>query len=1163
MARKYGTTPWGQWFIDVLDSYRMGARLERGKTYANTGKVTKFEIDGTSVKARVKGRSSPYYTVVIRFPKLSGADRDVVSELAGEDPVMLARIASGELPDSFLNKLKKRGIALIPKRWSDMERTCSCPDWGDPCKHMAAVYYILASEIDTDPHVLFRLRGIDLTKNFGSSLERTLKAPFELSYRDSEAAATNAGAPYTAPEFGNCLNFIQSLLPQSPSFSGRDFSTPLVSYYHSALRAALSVELPEADWDTERKFSRANWTASINSVPAAKRGDEFPYNARVTLSMSAMEELSLPEASAHFLTFAEDDGTDGYRFLYRFFRFIRAIEKSAAYIPCPYLSGGKLEILWQPLYSLPAVSEAIQALASIEPGLFPVSKRPTRYLAGEAAVKLLAGAFLTERVRARRFSTAGGDAQFRALQDAFFSGTQFDVSNPALRSLPLAIDSWLSVFTLDYGAFRYRFALREKTGKATDGDAEARTGMRVNFSLSASVLIDGEETPLKDAAEKTGGIEVLKAPTLLSSYLGELKALMSKKSVALSGERLAGFLGEATPLLARLGAEVVLPKSLHRELKPRLTLRAETRKSAKSLVSYLDLAAILDYEWSVAIGDSILSPDEFALLVKDKTGLVAFRDGYVLLDPEETARLLKQATSKKKPDVLEAVRQHITGEAAFTIDASRIVETLLAERDFPVPAGLRATLRPYQERGFRWVCSLLSSGFGCILADDMGLGKTVQAIAAALALREQGLLSGGKSGRGGGALVLAPAALLANWEKELARFAPGLSVRLFHGTGRRLDPKADVHLTTWQTAVRAAETLDAFGFSLLIADEAHLMKNADTRVSRTAKSLKVPYRLALSGTPVENRLEDLRSLFDFIIPGYLGTEASFRTEYRVPIEVERREDAARRLKTVTAPFLLRRLKTDKAIISDLPDKVTITEYSVLGKEQAALYESLVQKGIEQSADTADRKDRAALILSLLTALKQVCDHPRVYDKKSPADAALSGKCGLLVSLLGDIMRNREKVLIFTQYVETIKLLEAVIAKELGESALLYHGGMTAQARNKAVESFQNGNESSIMVVSLKAGGLGLNLTAASRVIHFDLWYNPAVEQQATDRAFRIGQTRNVFVHRFVTRGTFEEKIDAMLSSRRELADMTVASGETWLARMSHEELSDLFKGVKA
>jgi SNF2 family DNA or RNA helicase len=344
---------------------------------------------------------------------------------------------------------------------------------------------------------------------------------------------------------------------------------------------------------------------------------------------------------------------------------------------------------------------------------------------------------------------------------------------------------------------------------------------------------------------------------------------------------------------------------------------------------------------------------------------------------------------------------------------------------------------------------------------------------------------------------------------------------------------------------------------MLLVDEAHLMKNTETRVSRTIKQLRSQYRIALSGTPVENRLEDLRSIFDFILPGYLGDAAKFKEQFRIPIEVMRNRERAQSLQKITSPFLLRRVKTDKTIIKDLPEKIVKNEYAILEKDQAALYESVVDASMKK-AEKIDPKERYTLIFSLLTSLKQICNHPRVYDKESPADVKLSGKAQLLVALLEEILANREKTLVFSQYVETLECLEKIIKKELGEAPLIYHGGLSQTTRAEIVNKFQTDPSARIMLVSLKAGGLGLNLTAASRVIHYDLWYNPAVENQATDRAFRIGQKRTVFVHRFITKNSFEEKINEMLASKQQLADMTVASGESWIAKMSREELRALF-----
>jgi SNF2 family DNA or RNA helicase len=669
------------------------------------------------------------------------------------------------------------------------------------------------------------------------------------------------------------------------------------------------------------------------------------------------------------------------------------------------------------------------------------------------------------------------------------------------------------------------------------------------------VLLDNngtvKRTPLhKIAASGKDAAAILRPPTALSNYLPEIRDLAVRRTVRLSEPRLVSFLDSAAPLLTRLGITVELPKALHRELKPRLVLKGtEKEGAAGSLVSYLKLDSLLQWEWKIAIGDTVMSLKEFEALVKEKRKLVRFRDGFVRLDPEELASLIRKAQSAE-PGVNEFLKAHFAGDSLLSVDAEALTRRLFEERRFPVPEGLTAQLRPYQKRGYDWILSLLLAGFGCVLADDMGLGKTIQAIAVLLRLKTEGLL-------GGKCLVVAPAALLDNWQREIGRFAPALRVSRYHGARRRIEAKSDVFLTTYQTAVRDAGKLGEEAFAFLIVDEAHLMKNAETRLSQTIKGLRSRFRLALSGTPVENRLEDLRSLFDFILPGYLGTAAEFKTAYRIPIEVMRRTETAEALRTITAPFLLRRLKTDKTIIRDLPDKIVANEYAVLGKEQAALYESVVAESLEKSA-RMEKKERSVLVLALLTSLKQICDHPRVFDKESPAVSALSGKAALLLTLLREILAGHEKTLIFSQYVETLVCLKAIIEKELGEAALVYHGGLGQNMRAEIVQNFESDLSSRILLVSLRAGGLGLNLTAASRVIHYDLWYNPAVENQATDRAFRIGQKRTVFVHRFITKNSFEEKIDAMIASKQELADLTVASGESWLARMTHEELKSLF-----
>ncbi|MDR0909402.1 MAG: DEAD/DEAH box helicase [Spirochaetaceae bacterium] len=752
----------------------------------------------------------------------------------------------------------------------------------------------------------------------------------------------------------------------------------------------------------------------------------------------------------------------------------------------------------------------------------------------------------------------------------------------------------------DRPAFRYRLTL--KPVSTLEG----------GFFLSMDVLTaDGKYLSLKEAAKAFSLAGVLQTPLALARYLPALQGLLNRVSIRISEDKMIAFLGSAAGLLKEQGIEVALPKVMKKQMKPKLVAVAKTREggaSAGNLVSSLNLPEILDWHWEVQLEGQTVSKEEFEDILSQKSRVVQFRGRYICIDPLELKELFKTAykswkamqsiqeseaaeadkeggkqeeSAAQRLQTQEFIKAHLAGNSVLSVDARAVMERLFVDGQVSpasdqvgtqggnpqdnwgdlkeMSAELHGRLRPYQQRGFNWVMSLFRAGFGCILADDMGLGKTIQAIAVMLRLKEMGLLHRS-------ALIIAPAALLENWENELSRFAPSLRFSRYHGRGRVVCGTKDIYLTTYQTAAKDKEALSQIDFSLLLVDEAQNLKNANTQVARAVKSLHSQFKLALSGTPIENRLEDLRSIFDFIVPGYLGNESDFRRRWRIPIEVHREGEIAQSLQKITSPFLLRRLKSDKKIIADLPDKVIINNYASLEKEQAALYESLVRDSLER-AEGIDKKaeagenvaaNRHALVLNLLTGLKQICNHPRAYDKESPALAKLSGKAQLLLTLLGTILENGEKTLIFSQYVETLAILQSIIKEEMGVEPLLYHGGMDTSKRGKVIDAFQNQDKQKIMLISLKAGGVGLNLTAASRVIHYDLWYNPSVENQATDRAFRIGQKRKVFVHRFITKSTFEEKIDAMLNNKLELAGMSLGTGESWLSQMTHEQLAELF-----
>jgi SNF2 family DNA or RNA helicase len=441
----------------------------------------------------------------------------------------------------------------------------------------------------------------------------------------------------------------------------------------------------------------------------------------------------------------------------------------------------------------------------------------------------------------------------------------------------------------------------------------------------------------------------------------------------------------------------------------------------------------------------------------------------------------------------------------------------------------------------------------------MGLGKTLQVISILLKLKEEGAINDKHK-----ALVIVPTGLLTNWQAEIKKFAPALTSHIFHGTYREIKQfDADVMLTTYGVLRSDFELLKKQKWQVMIIDEAQNIKNHDTAQSKAVKSIPANIRIAMSGTPVENRLTEFWSIMDYTNKGYLGTVKAFKDDYANPIQVFNDENVATKFRKITAPFMMRRMKNDKTIISDLPDKIEQNQYALLSKQQAALYEQTMRAAMQEiegcgGTDQQSLFKRQGLVLQMIMALKQICNHPTQFLKNGQFDASLSGKTELLFDLLDSIVENGEKVLIFTQYSEMGELLKRFIAERFGEEPLFYHGGCNVKQRGEMVQRFQHDRAEKIFILSIKAGGTGLNLTAASHVIHYDLWWNPAVENQATDRAYRIGQKKNVMVHRMICKNTFEERIDEMIQRKKHLAEMTISTGENWIGKLSNKELREIF-----
>ncbi|WP_327157491.1 DEAD/DEAH box helicase [Streptomyces tubercidicus] len=620
----------------------------------------------------------------------------------------------------------------------------------------------------------------------------------------------------------------------------------------------------------------------------------------------------------------------------------------------------------------------------------------------------------------------------------------------------------------------------------------------------------------------------------------------------LGEDELYELLGEAAPRLGAAGVSVHWPKELARGLTAAAVLRPAPGSAADGF-GFFDTRELLQFRWQMAMDGVPLTEAEMDALAEAHRPVVRLRDQWVLVDPGLVRKARKRELGYLEPvDALAATLHgtaEVDGEEVEVVPQGALAALrgrLTTEaRPLPQPSGLRATLRDYQLRGMAWLDTMTSLGLGGCLADDMGLGKTLTVIALHLHRRPSAPV-----------LVVCPASLLGNWQREIERFAPGTPVRRFHGAGRSLDGlDGGFVLTTYGTMRSSATQLAGRSWAWIVADEAQHVKNSRSSTAKALRGIKAPVRIALTGTPVENNLSELWALLDWTTPGLLGPLKTFRALHAREVEGGEDPAAAERLARLVRPFILRRKKSDPGIVPELPPKTETDHPVALGREQAALYQAVVRETLTR-IETAEGIARRGLVMKLLTALKQICNHPAQYLKEAaPGLAARSGKLELLDELLDTILAEGGATLIFTQYVGMARLLERHLSTR-GIPAQLLHGGTPVAERERMVDRFQSGH-APVFLLSLKAAGTGLNLTRAGHVIHYDRWWNPAVEEQATDRAYRIGQTQPVQVHRLIAEGTVEDNIAQLLSAKRALADAVLSGGETALTELSDAELADL------
>lgn len=1093
--------------------------------------------------------------LTVRYPvrQVYGAEREAFVADVARRPELVEAVRRWELSDELVALARQHGMVLFPEQWDELGLRCSCGGGRTRCVHSVMLLVGMAIEVERNPLVLFNIRGFDLM--------------LELEQRglDMDGAYKRSRIPvFHKPMEWTGLRPVTEKVKTQVNLSGLKPPEPKMIDRLSMRMAALGQDdmrdrFDKLLWRTQHKLTnifsgRSNMVRVLRGAnpmfhitphtPMPVVVGQTPWETYMLALIRGERNREMlmknPEAWAH----------------YEVLRI--AIHMFQNRWVAPRLSGNGSDhfwVSWMPLMYEPVVQRIMQELQQMIPEnlvRFP-TKGTQQCYATDQAFWMVCG-YLDTIVQ--RFAPKCNDDD---ILNMIFHGEVRHYCFEPIQIQTEFVRQWLDNLWMTADRYQPRLLIGHNE---EEGLFEVTLGYTDALQSPAETQVISCAGPQLQDDRRPGAQQALHLFSALAYRVPVVRQALEQQPcgpVKLSIDDFIPFLTESVPLLDHLRVPLALSKDLRDLIRPKRTMRIEAGERMPGAIGIDDL---LSFRWQVALGDQVVDYDEFVEMVHNKQTLLHLNNQYILVTPADLNRL-KQTMEEEPVSVGRLLQAALLDEyesapITLTDEARRLIGELTRQPEIPLPTGLQATLRPYQERGYSWLYRNMRLGLGSILADDMGLGKTLQTIALLLKLKEEGRLSEKK------ALVVVPTSLIPNWQNEIERFAPSLSVQVYHGGARSLKGfQADILLTTYGVARGDVAQLRRQPWRVMVIDEAQNIKNHTVQQSRAIRTIPADTHIALSGTPVENRLSEFWSIMDYCNHGFLGPIADFNARYARPIQQEQDEECTARFRRITAPFMMRRLKSDKDIISDLPDKIEKNEYATLRPEQAALYQSTLNEAMATiEAINPDDPNllfrRKGLILQMILALKQVCNHPAQYLKNDDQRPELSGKAELLLQLAESILEAGDKALIFTQFTAMGEMLCRFLAERTGQQPLFLHGGLPISERARLVEQFQNDPSRRLFVLSLKAAGTGLNLTAASHVIHYDLWWNPAVESQATDRAYRIGQQRNVMVHRLITQGTFEERIDRMIQDKRHLADVTVSSGEGWIANLSNDELREIF-----
>lgn len=1165
---KFGKTWWGEQWLNSLNDIDYSNRLPRGSSYANKGAVEKITIKNNVIHAKVKGsRPSPYKVDIILPPFFEPELGQFIDKLAVR-PVIISKLLNRELDPEILSIAESCGLKVFPKKWTDFKMQCSCPDWAVPCKHLAAVIYKVSAEIDNNPFLAFELHNVDLIDELNKRGIHVTKESVEIpKIKDLYFTKGKKEKIVFDPEFAYQKLSFSKLTPINEPLAALLTDFPVFYTGSGNFKEKYSARIVRQVKNARKIVQgKMNLQQIFMNATIAEHGVNHRSNQQVVINEDFITRILVNDNEFSMLDFLHQlsqidtsrtlDYQPSTASLHTVLQFAIHLIANGAIIPQIFQTQNKeYSVRWIPAMLSSEVRVLVDKLQNIlPPAIFMWESNGKRKEINNNMAYNLLSLFLTEILHI--LEETDNDDLFLKL---FFRNSNYEFKKPGEEALCGGIQAWLQKYYITQG--KYKPIIRVEETKSED--------FLISIQIENTQDLFSPPISLHDILNKREydgeRFEILQSLTQLSSFIPKLDAYINSLGVdkiELDNKTFSPFLMTMIPAIQLLDIKILLPKSLQYILKPKASIKVKTKAQQGKL--FLRLDQLLDFDWQIAIGDMLMDQAEFQKLLKKSDGLIKYKSNYIFVRQEELEKLYKHFRETTELSSFQMLRAALSGEyqgskIGLTDEVQALLNELTNFSEIPMPKGIVANLRPYQQRGYSWMYRNAKIGFGSVLADDMGLGKTLQVITTIQKYKEEGILDTQK------VLVVAPTGLLTNWEAEIQKFAPQLVSKIYHGTNRVIDKndQYDILITSYGVLRSDSKILKKLDWHSLVIDEAQNIKNSNTEQAKAVKSIPAQNFIAMSGTPVENRLSELWSILDYSNRGILGNLKEFNESYGNPIQQSNDVEVAEKLKKVTSPFMMRRLKSDKSIISDLPDKIEMDSYAVLAKEQASLYETTLQKAMDEidgitSTDHRSLFVRQGIILQMILALKQICNHPTQFLKNNIFDASLSGKLDLLFNKLDSIVESNEKVLIFTQFSEMGNLLKRFIAERYNEEPMFYHGGCNVKQRNEMVHNFQTNRADKIFILSLKAAGTGLNLTAANHVIHYDLWWNPAVEAQATDRAYRIGQKNNVMVHRLITKNTFEERINAMIQSKKNLAEMTVATGENWIGNLSNRELRDIF-----